>query len=344
MRKMILLLLLTFAVLVLALPAAAQDYPVIVSGLNNPRGLAFDENGVLWITEAGTSGPLTGMGDFGPVSYGGSARVLALAPGDAEAAVVIGGLPSSTQFDDIVGVNSIYAQFGGIWLVNGIGPLADPFNMAVIQLDQETLRIGRVIDLYSFEAQNNPDGEDIQTNPADIAVSADDVFYIADASGNAVLKWTIDGGLEVFHVWEDLPVPTSVDVDVDGNVYVGFLSAYPYSAGTAKVEKWSPAGELLATYDNLTAVTDVLVAADGTIYAVQLSRELGATGFIGDSGSVVTLSESGATPVAEGLNFPYRLAQSTDGALVVTLNSAFSGEGNGQVILLSGEMGGAAAS
>ncbi len=337
MRKYPLLVFL-IALCLLALPVSAQDTNVIADGLNNPRGLYFDDNGVLWITEAGTSGDFTGQTDLGPVKFGGTAQVLKVMPGSAGATPVLGGLPSSQEFDDVVGVSSIYADANGIWLVTGLGPLADPFNMSLIQLNPQTLRPQQFVDLYSYEADNNPDQDVIMSNPSDVAVGDDGTMYIVDTSGNDLLTWTPSGGLQLFHVWLDLYVPTSVDIGQDGSIYVGFLSPFPYTTGSARIEKWSPDGTLLDTYTGLTAVTDVLVDPSGTLYAVQLASSYGDLGFVGNSGSVVTVSDSGITPVAEGLNYPYRLAMSADGALAVTVNSAFSAPGSGEVIALSGEL------
>lgn len=336
MRKTLLLALMT-ALFALAFSASAQDDGVIVDGLNNPRALFYDAQGTLWIAEAGLAGDLTAETENGPTAYGGSARVLKLEAGDSEAEVVMGGLPSAAGFDDMIGVNSIAADDNGLWLAIGLGPTADPFNMSVVNLDPESFRVRHLIDLYTFEVEFNPDNDIPVSNPGDIATDGSGMYYIIDVSGNDLLTWTDDAGLELFHAWEDLPVPTSVDLAPDGSIYVGFLSPFPFAQGSARVEHWSAAGELIETFDGLTGVTDVQVADDGTVYAVQLASEFGDLGWVGESGSVVTVSADGITPVAEGLNYPYGMAISPDGTMVVTVNSAFSGEGNGQVVVVSGE-------
>ncbi len=79
-------------------------------------------------------------------------------------------------------------------------------------------------------------------------------------------------------------------------------------------------------------VTDVAVGQDGNVYAVQFASGLGETGFTPLSGSVVMVSADGITPVAEGLNFPYGIAQNADGEWAVTVNSAFGEAGSGMVL------------
>lgn len=335
MRKLLLFALVT-ALLTLAFPASAQD-GVIADGLNNPRAVFYDAQGTLWIAEAGLAGDLVAEGENGPVNYGGTARVLKLEAGDTEPEVVMGGLPSAVGFEDIIGVNSILVDDSGLWLAIGLGPTADPFNMAVVNLDPDSFRVRRFIDLWTFEVEFNPDGDFPVSNPGDIASDGNGTYYIVDYSGNDLLRWTADTGLELFHVWEDLPVPTAVDVAPDGSIYVGFLSAFPFAQGSARVEHWSAAGELLETFDGLTGVTDVVVADDGTVYAVQLASEFGDLGWTGESGSVVRLTSDGFLPVAEGLNYPYGMAISPDGMIAVTVNSSFGGAGTGQVIEFSSD-------
>lgn len=334
----LLLLVLMFALCLPGFAVGAQETDVIADGLNNPRGLFYDASGALWITEAGTGGDLSADTDLGPVSYGGTAQVLRVEPGTAGAVAVLGGFASAQGFDDIIGVNSVYADADALWLTTGLGPLADPFSESLIRFNPGTLRIDQIVDLYAYEEANNPDEDFVVSNPHDIAVGDDGTLYIIDASGNDLLTWTPDAGLQLFHAWLDLPVPTAVDIAPDGSIYVGFLSAFPFEQGSARIEQWSSDGELVATFSGLTGVTDVLVADDGTLYAVQLASGYGDLGWIADSGSVVIVSDAGVEPLADGLNFPYRLAQSPDGGLAVTVNSAFSPPGSGQVIKLTGEM------
>ncbi len=60
-------------------------------------------------------------------------------------------------------------------------------------------------------------------------------------------------------------------------------------------------------------------------------------GWTADSGSILKLTSDGFLPVAEGLNYPYGMAISPEGTLVVTLNSTFSGAGNGQVVVVNSD-------
>jgi len=201
---------------------------------------------------------------------------------------------------------------------------------SLIELDRASLRPLRIIALMSHEVANNPDGNEIDSNPVAVALNADGTVYVVDAGCNCVLTWTEADGLQVFHAWPENPVPTSVAFDADGNVVVGFLSPAPFTPGSARIEVWTPGGELLSTYEGLTMVVGVAVGADGTIYATELTTGMGPEGPA--PGAVVAVGADGITPVLENLTAPYGLAVSPDGGLVVGTNATFGPPGLGEVV------------
>ena len=269
---------------------------------------------------------------MGPVMYGPSARVMTVAPGATEAEAAVDGLISTVGFNNYLGVNAVLPEDDGLWLVMGNGPaVEDGRTTGLVHLNADGEET-RFVDFAAIEAELNPDEDFVAANPIDMATGADGTYYVLDASGNALYTMTHDGEPELFHVWEDLPVPSGLDVGPDGSIYVAFLSAFPFPPGSARIEQWSPEGELLATYGGLTGLTDVLVGEDGTIYAVELATSFGDTGWEANAGRVVVVSEAGVAPVAEGLNFPYGIAMSPDGMLAVSVNSAFAEPGTGEVV------------
>jgi hypothetical protein len=131
------------------------------------------------------------------------------------------------------------------------------------------------------------------------------------------MSWTADAGVEIAASWlfeGDNPVPTSVETDAEGNLYVGFLTGFPWPEGAARIEKWS-GGELVETFSGLTAVVGLLVTDDGTIYATELGVFTQGSGF--SPGRVVMVSADGITPLLEGLPSPYGLAMNAAGELYV---------------------------
>jgi hypothetical protein len=323
--------------------AAAQDSAtVIAENLNEPRQLFYASDGTLYITEAGSAGDVDATGVFGnPLKIGHSASVSVVSP-EGEQSVLISGLPSIEAGGPYYGAHGVYVDDTTIWVVTGEAPEAGsydveqyPFNM-LIGYDKETLEITHKIDLFEMASPLNPSVPN-RGNPVDIAVADDGTVYIPLAGCNCVESWTEADGVQIVASWmdpDDNPVPTSVAIGPDGDLYVGFLMGFPWPTGGARIERWSD-GELVETYGGLTTVTDVLVTDDGTIYAV----EHGLTGEGYVAGRVVRVSAEGNSPVMEGLTEPYGLAMDANGNLVVSVGSA-SGAGAGQVIAVeAGAMG-----
>ncbi len=346
LRRMTLAVLMLCAV-GMAIGVQAQEAPV-ATVLNNPRHLRFGDDGTLYIAEAGFGGDqaVPSPAGGGESRFGLTARVSTTTVPDGEQGVLIDGLLSNADaFGASEGVADVLVTADSAWLVLGQGPTpenipadAGGVMTAVIQVDLATLETVKVLDLYTFELENNPDGGEIASNPQEIALLDDGTLLIVDASANALLSWTEADGLAVVAVWEvdstgatPQPVPSSLAVGPDGSIYVGFLSGFPFAEGSAKIERWLD-GELVETFAGLTMVTDVAVGQDGNLYAVQFAGGFGDTGYIPDSGSVVQVSADGITPIMTGLNFPYGIAQHADGDWYVTINSAFTGEGTGAVV------------
>lgn len=328
--------------------APAGLLPAVATGLNNPRHITFDSDGTLYIAEAGQGGDIEAQGPFGPVKAGQTAEISAVAPDGTQSVIIPDLVSMDAGFGQIEGPTSILVTDDSYWLSLGMGtkePVADgAVTMAVVEFDKASGEIKQTIDTSAFEIENNPDGsQETVSNPADLALGSDGTLYIADASGNTVLSWTAEGGLQLFASWPvtDSPedpqsVPTSLAIGPDGDIYVGFLSGFPFPSGGARVERYASDGTLKETYSDLSLVTDILVTADGTLYAVEMANGYGDTGYNPNTGRVLKLVKGDVGVVLDGLNYPYGLAQDNDGKLFVTVNSAFLPPDSGIVVPVGG--------
>lgn len=294
---------------------------LIAGDLGAPRGLAFDADGNLLVAVAGAGGGesfmMAGPEGEQPVTAGLSGRIVSIAP-DGTPSDRITGLPSYAFPMETGGVYRIIPHNESLWLLfsgTGSGNTGAYWADSIVEYDADTLHVKTVINLNSFEATHDPDGNGYDTNVTDIAWGDDGTLYIVDAGGNDLLSWTAEGGLQLVQAWPENPVPTSIEIAESGDFYIGFLGA-GLAPGAGKIEHWS-GGELVESFDGLNTVTDILLDGD-TLYAVQLT-------VISDQGpgpgSVIAVSADGVTPVAEGLPAPFGIAKGPDGALYITFGT-----------------------
>lgn len=330
------LLLLTVGVL----PNVAQDdaFTILVDGLNNPRGLNFDANGVLYVAEAGLGGDIEIAGPFGPALYGNTARISAVV--DGETSVVIDYLPSMNMGGEVLGAMDVLPTADLLWVVMGHEMSGVTLSGAVVSYDRIRLRPRMLFDVFGYEHQFDPDGTgELLANPTSIALSPDELTALfVDASGNALYRARFDGSLEVVKAWEDNPVPTAVAYNADGSQYaISFLTGFPFTKGAAYIEIYNSATDtLLMTYTDLTLLTDVMFDDDDTLLAVSYGEfNLDAGGWQPNTGSVIAVTPDGVTPILTGLNFPYSIAKNPlDGSYAVSIN-AVSAAGEGAIITFS---------
>lgn len=330
----------TAIVMTSAVGAVSAQEGVIADGLNNPRGIAFDSDGTLYVAEVGLGGDFDVEGNFGPALAGGTGSVTTISA-DGTRSLMLTGLPSRNEGGEIVGSSRAIPQGDLLWVLFSQGTLTSPFTYGVAALDRATNRVQHWIDVYSAEASQNPDGGLIDSNPVDIAWDSAGRLYIADAGCNCI--WRSDaeysGALEVFSVWSDNPVPTSIEISPADEVFVGFLTGFPFVPESARVEQWTTDGTLVTTFTGLTAVVDLLWL-DGEIYATEFARFDMASGWTPDTGRVVRVTTDGPVVVAEGLNLPYGIAIAPAGNLVAAVNSAYSPDGSGMIVSVSPEIAG----
>jgi hypothetical protein len=311
---------------------SAQDAPpplpgtLIIEGMSAPRGVAFDGFGNLIVVEAGSGGDtsmevpsLEDSTVMATILYGltGSVQVVSEESGAVPWVV---GLPSYAGPTETTGVYRAIPHENSLWLVvtsNGQG--GGYWGSSVVELDGASLMTKNVINLTSYEVANNPDGNEIDSNVADIAWGADGTLYIVDAGANTLYTWSLAEGLTVVNAWPENSVPDAIEVAENGDIYIGFLGV-GIAPGAAKIEHWS-GGELVNTISGLNGITDILLDGD-TLYAVELANF--AEGPI--SGRVLQIAADGTvTPLATNLNAPFGIAKDADGALYVSIGTLFFG-------------------
>jgi hypothetical protein len=344
--------------------AAAATWQVVVSGLDNPRGLAFGPEGGLYIAQAGRGGDgPCGPGPEGTRCYGESGTISRYDPKTGNVTDVVTGLPSlATEEGQMfaIGPNDLSLHGRGNLLFT-IGFGGDPgTRQATFGPNGAKLaRLGRATpdgkwklleDLGQSEADHNPAGDEVDSNPYGIlAVPGGQI--VADAGANALLQVRASGAISALATFANrmvdappflgLPpgtqipmdaVPTSVALGPDGNYYVGQLTGFPFPVGAANIYR-VPAGGGAPTVvaSGFTHIVDLTFGPDDSLYVVEIAKNGLLAAFNGDdwTGALIRIAPDGTrTELVPGaLTAPGGVAVGRDGALYVTNNSIFSSTG-----------------
>ncbi len=338
----------------LSTPTVARpDVSTIARGLDNPRGLGFAPDGALYVAEAGRggSGPCYQgpEGDevcFGPsgaitrVANGRQSRVLTELPSTAarDGSFALG--PTDVAFHDpsFSRIPLLPDLLGGLLLPDerrmfvtfGLG--ANPsIRQEVPQLrpmaqlvrgNPSRNRWSSIADIGEFEAKENPDGQELDTNPNSVFATPGGQAVV-DAGGNALLWVSPDRRVETLAVFPDrsvdappflgeppgteIPmdaVPTSVVRGPDGAFYVGELTGFPFPAGAARVYRVVPGQAPEVFAEGFTNIIDVAFDDEGRLYVLEITHN----GLLSrdPTGALIRVNAEGSREVimTEGLTFP----------------------------------------
>lgn len=338
---------LVLAGLLTASTAAAAVTPVM-TGLDNPRGLAFDPEGALYVAEAGRGGTGPCIVLRGALQcYGPTGRVSRLWRGvQSEYAT---GLPSyvttagSEPPGQATGPHDIsFLGRGNARVTIGWGENPLLRNTPPSSVWQQFDRLARVVgsgswwleeDIGAYELAANPDGGPLDSNAYGALVLPGRTL-VTDAGGNDLLEVRSNGDISTLAVFPSRPgrptdsVPTAVTVGPDGAFYVGELTGVPFAAAAANVYRVVPGQPPAVHCGGFTTITDLTWGPDGNLYVAQHSN---GPVFFGLPGDVVRVGPGcSKTPVTPPLNRPGSLAFGPDGRLYVSINS--NSVGIGQVV------------
>ena len=324
-------------------PAAQASVSVVMSNLDNPRGLAWGPEGALYVAEAGTP---TVKGPCAPVPrgencYSGTGAITRLWKGTQER--VATGLPSHvlvtpTGLGDVTGPHDISFQGkGNAYVTIGWGgpPAARTALGALGQWFGATIRVTPngsfdvVADIAGFEQANNPAGGPLDSNPYGILAEPGRQF-VTDAGGNSILEVTANGSVSLVAT---LPptvttadaVPTEVVRGPDGALYVSQLTGVPFVAGNASIWRIVPGAAPQIYRTGFKTITDFDWGPDGNLYLVQFAS---APTFFGGPGLLIRVPPTGPPVTLNStLTNPTGVLVGPDGAIYVSNRGNVAGVG-----------------
>ena len=291
-------------------PIEVGDVEVVADGLDSPRGLALDRRENLWIAQAGRGGDAPCfVSAVGPACLGDTGKISVLLDDEDEVEDVVTGLPSLAgqgTGSEAIGPSDVAFDSRGRLLTtfglaadpnartlpppDGIGP--SPLAAMLDSLNRVDVRKGtvtRIADIGAFELAVNPEPEDFDSNPNSVA-SRGNRTLVADAGANALLQVRRNGAVETAFVFpfeapvqipgappgamiEPDPVPNSVVVGPDGAFYVGQLTGFPFTPGTATVWRFDHKGNRTVYRDGITNIIDLTFTEDGDLLVLEIAHQ-----------------------------------------------------------------------
>jgi hypothetical protein len=350
--------------------ATGPTFTTVLTGLKNPRGIAFDGTGALYVAEAGVPGAATGDG----VTQSGAVdkytwestmwskkwskafnSAYTHAHGAPETIGPSGMSARGNKVLMIMGLNHHEVpapQFGHLYQLNPTtGAATDRGDIGEQQWQWTNDR--RYLAPQDFP-DSNPYGVLIARSEEEDSQKA---VFVVDAGANTVSRVKNGVTKVIAYIPNEQPVPgrpnfptqdstpTCAAQGPDGALYVGTLDlvrnfvdpnqgwSHVYRIELDEDENFLEAAQVWAS--GLTTITACAFDSSGNFWAAEMFKN-NASGPPGDLVRIPFANPSQKQHIGGGhIPFPGGVVQGPDGALYVTVNSAFSTTNDGKVVRVS---------
>jgi hypothetical protein len=328
--------------------SATPTVTVFSTGFNNPRGLKWGPDGMLYVAEAGSGGTNSTVGQcqqvpapVGPYTGSPTGGRISRVDSNGNRSTLTDQLPSSNANPaiggDVEGVadvafigSTLYALVAGGGCGHGV-PSKPNGVYRISASGMPTL----VADLGAFQHAHPTD----HTNPGDFEpegtwysmVARNGLLYALEPNHGELDRVTPAGAISRvvdISASQGHIVPTALATH--GTFYVGNLGLFPITPGSSKIMQATPGGQLHTVATGLTTVLGLAFDQQARMYVLEMTAT---PGFPAPAaGALVRISANGKKEtLVSGLDFPTGMTFGSDGALYV---SAFGlgPPGAGQVL------------
>lgn len=257
--------------------AQAATLSVIADGLDNPRNIGFAPDGSLYVTESGRGGEgkdgrciASPSAQYIPLCAGDTGSIIKITP-DGKKETVLSNLtslaltPSGEQAGGPADIK--FDSQGNAYFLSGYAGdptkrdtvLKSPSLAQLYKLDLNTKSLTSLADFGRYEADNNPDGTDVITNPYALAIKGD-IGYVVDGGGNTIYSVGLDGsGIKnVVKLPDKLIPPDKLQFPTLPEGIVDPTGGAPLPPGYTKAPNGLPVS-------NQSVPTGIAIAPDGSL-------------------------------------------------------------------------------
>lgn len=301
------------------------------TGLDQPRGMAFDAAGNLFVAEAGARAGLSRGSTAG--------RVVRISP-HREATIVVDGLPfTPLPAHGDAGAADVAIISDMLLVLTGEGSNALSRSVLRALPDRSVQPVASLLNFAAAGLPRDLIGSGIVANNPSAMLAAPDGsgVYVADGASGRVLRVSLGGAIQPFAELPGMPPLTGMAFGPDGRLYFANFSPLPHAPGSGAIWAADPSGKLTLALDSLTMPIDVGFDRAGAMYVLEFSDgRRPSQPYAAGLGRLLRIEPNGArTSVLDRLNYPTAMAFSGSGDLYIAVNGAWSAPGQGAILRIA---------